>query len=225
MEKKLSAEQFVYNTLSSAILSRRLAPGSQLVEIPISEKLKISRTPIRNAIRKLASERLVNIIPNKGAFVVNPSIDEIKQAYRLRQELEIIAAKQSIHHLDTDDYNRMKNYLNEEDRALEDRDLKRYLQANKNFHMVISEKSGNKFLNEFIERLIDETMIYLILFDSFFEGTSAIPNGPTEHKQIVSALKQKDLKKVENILKLHYENSIKSLSLQDKSYQSLEELF
>jgi DNA-binding GntR family transcriptional regulator len=68
-------------------------------------------------------------------------------------------------------------------------------------------------------------MIYLILFDSFFEGTSAIPNGPTEHNQIVSALKQRDLKKVENILKLHYENSIKSLSLQDKSYQSLEELF
>ena len=225
MKENISVEQHVYNTLKSGILSRKLAPGSQLVEIPISEKLKISRTPVRNAIRKLAADGLVTIIPNKGAFVVNPTKTEVKQAYHLRKDLELIAVRLAIHLLLPGDFERLHQSLTNEVQALEQKSLTDYLEANKNFHMIIAEKSGNKFLIEFIERLINETNIYLILFDTFFEEHSYVPTSTIEHKDILFQLEQKDLIKVEELLHAHFENSIKSLAIQGKGYQTVENLF
>lgn len=225
MAKKQSVEQFVYNTLKSSILTRKLAPGTQLVEIPISEQLNISRTPVRNAIRKLAREQLVNIIPNKGAFVVNPSKEEIEQAYELRSELEIMAAKKSVHMLLPEDFTRMNRYLEDELEALENKNLVDYLEANKNFHLTIIEKCGNKFLIEFIEKLMNETQIYLILFDTFFEELPSPAHGPEEHKLIVSYLQKQDLGNLENILNRHYKNAIASLAIQPREYKSVQDLF
>ncbi len=225
MIKKRSVEQFVYDTLKSAILSRQLAPGNQLVEIPISKQLNISRTPVRNAIRKLAKERLVDIIPNKGAFVVNPSKEEIEQAYELRRELEIIAAKKAVYALLPEDFALMNQYLNDEAQALESKNLVAYLEANKNFHMAITQKCGNKFLIEYIEKLMNETNIYLILFDTFFEELSSTAHGPVEHQLIIASLQAKDLQKLEDILNRHYKNAIDSLAIQKKEYKSVQELF
>src|SRR5699024_8751411 len=97
MTRKTSIHQFVYNKLKDAILTRRLAPGVQLVENTLSRQLNVSRTPIRTAIKQLSDEGLAEIIPNKGAYVINPSIEEIHQAYELRKDLEILALEKSIH--------------------------------------------------------------------------------------------------------------------------------
>ena len=225
MKEKISVEQHVYNTLKSGILSRKLAPGSQLVEISISEQLGISRTPVRNAIRRLSIEGLVTIFPNKGAFVINPAKKEIEQAYNLRRDLELIAVKQAIKLLLPEDFERLRQSLDDEEIALKEKNLINYLEANKVFHMVIAEKSGNKFLTEFIERLINETNIYLILFDKFFEDQSYTPTGPIEHKKILFQLQQKELTKTETLLHLHYDNSIKNLAVQSKEYKTAEDLF
>jgi len=225
MTRKQSVEQLIYNTLKTAILSRKLAPGNQLVETAISNQLNVSRTPIRNAIRKLSGEGLVNNIPNKGAFVVNPTRDEIIQAYNLRKELEIIAVKDAITFLTESDFERMEQSIKNEDIALENKCLVDYLDSNKEFHMVIAERSENKYLLEFIEKLINQTNIYLILFDSFFEELSTTPKSPIGHALIISLLKKKDLPSLKETLSAHYEFAIESLALNEREYQNVDDLF
>src|SRR5690625_5041604 len=204
MKEKYSMKKYVYDKLKESILARKLPPGKQLVEHTISQNLKISRTPIRSAINLLETEGLVEIIPNKGAFVINPTVDEILQAYNLRKSLEIMAAELSIHNLTKKDFEEMESIIAEEKEALYNKDLNTYLEANQNFHKLITKKCENKFLVEFIEKLIRQTSIYLILFDVFFEETSPQPYGYKEHKEIIEVLKSKDITLLKKCLSNHF---------------------
>ncbi|MFA1822610.1 GntR family transcriptional regulator [Virgibacillus oceani] len=224
MKEKHSIKMYIYNTLKESILTRKLPPGKQLVENTISEKLKVSRTPIRNAINLLSTEGLVELVPNKGAFVINPTYDEIIQAYTLRKELELMATELAISHLDEEDFKDMENIIKGEKTALYKKDLKNYLKANQDFHLLIIRKCGNKFLIEFIEKLINQTSIYLILFDTFFDENSPQPYGYREHMEIVQLLRQKDIIKIREGIIKHYDNAINSLDIHEE-YKELDRIF
>ncbi|ASN07295.1 GntR family transcriptional regulator [Virgibacillus necropolis] len=224
MEKKESMKQYIYSQLKEAILTRKLAPGKQLVENTISETLNVSRTPIRSAINLLAGEGLVDIVPNKGAFVTNPSKEEILQAYELRKSLEIMAAERSMNNLTEDDYIEMKSIVIKEKAALDNKDIVRYLDANKDFHMIFSKKCENKFLTEFIEKLIKQTSIYLLLFDVYFEDSSQQPYGYKEHLEIIDLFKQKNLSQLKNCLRNHFDHAIDNLNIHNE-YKKLDSIF
>lgn len=223
--EKKSLEQIVYDKLESAILLRKLAPGTQLIETAISKQLNLSRTPIRNAINKLEQANLVEVFPNKGAYVINPSIKEVFQAYELRKELEIIAAVKALEFLTLEDFKKMEQSLEDEQSALKDKNLRDYLQANQNFHMTIVAKSGNKFLIEFISKLIRQTNVYVTLFDIFFEKHISSPIGPKEHSEIVLQLKDKNQKKLKMILTTHFENALDELSFGESKYKDIKNIF
>jgi DNA-binding GntR family transcriptional regulator len=89
----LLADQ-VYENLSHAILTRKIRPGQHLVEQPLADQLAVSRISVREAIRRLAQDGLVEIIPSKGSFVVNLTAEDVKEIYQLRSALEIIALKE-----------------------------------------------------------------------------------------------------------------------------------
>lgn len=224
MSEKRSLKQSVYTTLKDAILARKLPPGKQIVENVISESLNISRTPIRSAIDLLAADGLVEIIPNKGAFVINPSLDEVLQAYELRKELEIMAVQKSLDSLAETDFAGMEKIVTLEKEALYSKDLKTYVKANESFHLAITKRSGNIFLNEFIEKLINQTSIYLILFDIFFEENSPQPYGYKEHLEIVELMREKNVEALKKTLERHFDNAIKSLDVQT-DYEELDEIF
>lgn len=224
MKEKHLIKDHVYKTLKGAILSRKLAPGKQIVENTISKKLKVSRTPIRNAFNQLALEGLVEVIPNKGAFVINPTIEQILQAYNLRKELEIMAVGLSIDHFYKSDIVEMENIVKGEKEYLYEKDLINYLKSNQNFHMAITSRCRNKFLIEFIEKLINQTSIYLILFDVFFEESSLEPYGYKEHLEIIQLIKQKKFKELKNCLTKHFDNAVDSLDVQS-DYSDLEGIF
>ena len=98
----LLADQ-VYENLSHAILTQKIKPGQHLVEQPLADQLAVSRISIREAIRRLAQNGLVEIIPSKGSFVVSLTADDVEEIYQLRSALEIIALKEIMtakNHLD-----------------------------------------------------------------------------------------------------------------------------
>lgn len=222
---KKSMEQFVYEELKKAILNRKLAPGNQLIEGIIAEKLNVSRTPIRNALKKLASEGLVNIVVNKGAFVIQPTPEEIIQAYEMRKELELVGLKFGCERIDENDIKKLRALIQDEFFSLDQRNINEYLSANKKFHMMLVRKSNNKFLIEFTERIIDQINIYLILYDAFYDVDMKTINSPREHKRIIELLEQKEIKMVEKVLTKHLECSLKGLKIKRMGYQSLEEIF
>jgi len=89
----LLADQ-VYQNLSHAILTQKIKPGQHLVEQPLADQLSVSRVSVREAIRRLAQDGLVEIIPSKGSFVVSLTADDVEEIYQLRSALEIIALKE-----------------------------------------------------------------------------------------------------------------------------------
>ena len=221
---KKSMEQMVYETLKNAILNRTLAPGTQLIESTISEKMKVSRTPIRNAIKDLALEGVVTIIPNRGAFIIQPSVEEIVQAFRMREELECTAIKFGLDKIEKADIEKLNNIIEEEFKALRDRNIFEYLAMNKEFHMMLAIKSKNKYLIQFTEKIISQISIYLILYDSFYNNSMQFET-IEEHKKMVKAIEIKDAKLLEALIRQHTENGLNDLKIDKIKYKSLNDIF
>jgi DNA-binding GntR family transcriptional regulator len=223
--KRVSMEETVYNNIKTAILSRKLAPGKQLVEHNLSNSLGVSRTPIRNAMKKLSLEGLVDIIPNRGAFVTNPPKEEMIQAYELRAKLEYLAVIQAMNSLTETDFRIIQQNLEKERIALHKRNSEEYVHYNKEFHISITQKCRNKFLNEFILRLINQTNIYLILFDDFFSNPEQEPYSPDEHSTILTLIQNKDAENLKTALENHFKRAITSLETHYYRYKEIDEIF
>ncbi|KAB7705599.1 FCD domain-containing protein [Bacillus aerolatus] len=223
--KKNSMEHYVYDHIKTAILSRKLAPGKQLVENKISNTLQVSRTPIRNAIKKLSLEGLVDIIPNKGAFVTSPTKEEIIQAYELRANLEFLAASKAMDSMTEEDFTEIKKSIEEENKVLLNKNSEAYVKSNKSFHVAITEKCNNTFLNEFIVTLINRTNIYLLLYDEFFDNPEQQPYSPDEHTYILNLMEQKNEVELKIALENHFKRAFKSLDIRYNEYKEVDEIF
>jgi len=222
---KKSMEQLAYEKLKDAILRRMLAPGTQLVESTVSEKLKSSRTPIRNAIRRLSSEGLINLIPNRGAFVIQPSKEEIIQAFDIRAELESTGLKFAFDKITDKDIEELKSIAAKEASATKENDHKEYHAMNKAFHMFFARKSGNIFLIEFTEKILDRINVYLQLYDEFYNVKLAEFEGITDHKEIISLLQKKDMERIDKMLRSHIAKSLRSLQIEKIVYKSIDDIF
>ena len=99
MNEYLPLRDVVFNTLRQAILRGELKPGERLMEIQLANKLGVSRTPIREAIRKLELEGLVSIIPNKGAYVTGITRKDVEDIYAIRSLLEGLCARWATAHI------------------------------------------------------------------------------------------------------------------------------
>ena len=192
MRQKQSMKQYVYQTLKKAILYREIAPGTQLVEQSICSKLDVSRTPVRNAIGKLEKDGLITVYPNRGAFVTFPTADEINQAFRAREEVEKIATFMAIDHFSSADIKHLRSLINKEQESYKKNDIFLYLDINKQFHMAITKKSNNKFLIEFMEKILNQMNVYFMLFDVFYETNIEESKRYLEHEAIVNAIEAKD---------------------------------
>lgn len=222
MKQKQSMKQYVYQTLKEAILFRQIAPGTQLVELTISKKLKVSRTPLRNAIQQLEDEGLVTVYPNRGAFVALPTADEIKQAYAARNELEKASAQIAINKIKQEDIQQLRQLIKLERESYKKKDILLYLDVNKRFHMELAKISENKFFIEFIEKMLNQINVYFMLYDVFYDTDIENSKRYLEHEQIVDAIEEKDMNKLNSLFDHHVEKSFCYLDLEEKRYAFFE---
>lgn len=190
-EKSLSLKQKVYQHIKEAIFQRKMTPGFQLIETDISKQLQVSRTPIREAFQQLAKEGLVDIIPYRGAYIANPSHDEIKDICHARAVIESAAAEIIIDHITSEDIMVLEELVEKEEQASSKKDIEQYLSINKQFHLFIVQMANNQYFSEFAEILLDKTNIYLIFYDHFFDQNNQlqIAQSPNEHRRIIQLLK------------------------------------
>lgn len=224
MAEKNSIKNNVYNILKDAILTKKLSPGSQIIENTISTHLQVSRTPIRSAMNQLADEGLIEMIPNRGAYVINPTRDEIVQAYELRKELEVMAVKKSLGQFTKKDFVEINALIQLEKKALAAKNFESYLEINTKFHLLITKKCNNIFLIDFIETLIQRTNAYLILFDRFLDEETFTPYGYKEHEEIMNVLKEGNKEELILSVEKHFDNAISSLRIKNE-YTTLDDLF
>lgn len=221
---KKSAEQRIVDKLKQAILRRELAPGTKLVEAIISEKLNVSRTPIRHAFRKLEEEGYVTLVQNKGAYVVQPDIKEIIQAFELRIELECIAVKFGLDKVSDHDILRLEETLEEEVSVYKTEDIPEYIALNKRFHMLLADRSDNKYISEFLRKVIDQIDIYLRIYDVVDTKSEEKNISLDEHRKIIEAIKSGDVEEVQIAIRHHLESTLDTLKQTAEGYKSLDQM-
>ncbi|MBS2970963.1 GntR family transcriptional regulator [Metabacillus sp. KIGAM252] len=224
MKEKQTTEQRVYNNLKEALLARKIAPGTQLVEQTISETLKVSRTPIRQAFQKLEAEGLIEIIPNKGSYVVHPTKDEILSFFDMRREFEHMAVKYGLDKLEAADIENLKSLLEKEQETYKSKDLNGYVHLNKEFHLYLARKSGNRFLIRYMEQLLNQNNVYLFLFDVFYQVETEHNARAAEHEKMVQAMEDKNAEDLHILIDQHMKRSINDLRLEDEVFKPLSKI-
>ncbi len=218
-------EQMVYDSLKSAILNRKLPPGNQLVENTIAQKLNVSRTPIRNAIKKLEVEGLVTLIPNRGAFVIQPTIEEIIEAFEMRRELEKLGVRYGLKEVSPEDIHHLRTLNGRVKEAFEEQDINRYLDENKQFHLFLAKKGNNRYVSQFLEMIFNQINVYLLLYDAFNYSNIKGEDIYNEHEKIISFIAEKNEEKLMIYMDSQLNRILQEIKLDKMNYQALENIF
>jgi DNA-binding GntR family transcriptional regulator len=145
LDRSLLSDQ-VYTRIRTEILDRDLAPGIRIVESELARQLGVSQAPVRDALRRLAHEGLVEQFARRGTFVTEISESEARQTYEVRANLEELAAHEFMANASDADLDELDHLLRQMRAAAADDDVARLVQADAAFHRTIWEASGNVLL-------------------------------------------------------------------------------
>lgn len=177
--------EIVYEELKRQILIGEIAPGTRMMEVELADDMGVSRTPVREAIRKLEKEGLVSIEPRRGAYASDISIKDMVDVLEVRQDLEGMAAGLAAAKITEEEKAALKHTTDEYKKAVESGDVEEIIKWDEAFHKIIVGCSGNKTLVQLISQVQELALRFrYIYYDDFsrFEGQ------PQEHKAIVDAI-------------------------------------
>ena len=193
--KNMDLRQIVYEKIKQAIVSGIIKPGEKLSEVELAEKMAVSRTPVREAIRQLAKTSLVTLTPRKGAYVSLPSISDAGALYELREELEKFAAA-----LVSANPPELKEFLEIFSQMDNSTDPQKYLEEDRRFHAFIYQASGNRFLMNSLQELVDVINLYRPYSLGDPDYIKRLAEG---HVEIIEALLAHDEERVREAMGAH----------------------
>jgi len=190
----------VAERLREQIFSHELAPGSWLDEQNLAAAFGISRTPMREAIKVLASEGLVTTKMNKGAYVTEVDRRDLEQIFTVLSLLEGQAAKETAIKATEDQLTQLDNLHHRLEKAAADRDTGQFFEINVKFHELIQEIAGNKWMNGVIEDL--RKVLKLQRRDSL-SRSGRLLSSLVEHREILQAILKRDPQAAELAMRKH----------------------
>lgn len=205
-----TSSDYVYFDLRDKIASRELKPKQRLLEVKIATEMGVSRTPVREALRRLASEGLVKIVPNSGARVASPTPNEMENAYSVREYLENLSVELACRNgLDSRAIESLESVLAAEESASEKGDIDAFLEANNAFHRLIAESGKNQVLCEHIDSIMTRTNVFIFFCDDFDEEKKA---SVAEHRAILRAIAKRDREGAQREMREHLTHSHRALA-------------
>ncbi|NPV91837.1 MAG: GntR family transcriptional regulator [Firmicutes bacterium] len=151
-----TAHGIVLDRLREAIVSGVLKPGERLMEMQLAEDLGVSRTPVREAMRKLELEGFVHTIPRKGIFVVDYTDKDIVDTFKVRLALEVLAVELAVPNITDEDIEKLIGVLEEEAESIENKELEDMVRTDERFHDIILQASGNRQLLQIVVNLREQ---------------------------------------------------------------------
>jgi DNA-binding GntR family transcriptional regulator len=198
----------VADRLREQIFSKELAPGSWLDEQNLAKQFGISRTPMREAIKVLASEGLITIKMRRGAYVTEVARKDLEQIFAILSLLEGEAAREAAAKASEEELNQLDYWHHRLEKAAADRDIEQFFEINGKFHELIREIAGNRWMNGVIEDL--RKVLKLHRRDSL-TSTGRLQNSLIEHRAILNALLKRDQAAAENIMRKHMAQGLEAL--------------
>ncbi|WP_242985428.1 GntR family transcriptional regulator [Vallitalea okinawensis] len=204
----LPLRDVVFNALREAILKGDLKPGERLMEKQLAEKMGVSRTPIREAIRKLELEGLVVMVPRKGAQVAEITEKDVRDVLEVRAALEELAVKLACAKISDHEVKQLKEAINEFEEARRKGDLETLVQLDIRFHDIIFKSTANDKLEQIINNLREQMFRYRL---AYLRNESYHDKITDEHKDIAEALVEKDVERACRTAKQHIQNQEKAV--------------
>lgn len=208
MSAYLPLRDVVFNTLRQAILRGELKPGERLMEIQLANKLGVSRTPIREAIRKLELEGLVLMVPRKGAEVADISEKSLRDVLEVRKALEELAVKLTCDKIKCAQIRELKHAAEEFRKTLKSSDITQIAEADVRFHDVIYEATDNQKLVQLLNNLREQMYRYRI---EYLKRQEAYPQLLAEHEEIIRRIEGKEKELAAKIVCKHIDNQVEAV--------------
>lgn len=203
MNEYLPLRDVVFNTLRQAILKGELAPGERLMEIQLAEKLGVSRTPIREAIRKLELEGLVLMIPRKGAEVARISEKSLRDVLEVRRSLEELAIELACERMTQEELRTLEEAQAAFKKAVEDGDAMAIAQTDEHYHDLIYQGTGNDKLVQILNNLREQMYRYRLEYIKDRDKRQILL---LEHDHILKALQSRNLAEAKTAVREHIDN-------------------
>ena len=205
MNEYLPLRDVVFNTLRQAILRGELKPGERLMEIQLANKLGVSRTPIREAIRKLELEGLVLMIPRKGAEVAEITEKNMRDVLEVRKALEELAVQLACEKITAEEIEEMKKAAEEFKMILKSKDITEIAEADVRFHDIIYMATDNQKLILLLNNLREQMYRYRV---EYLKREEAYPQLIAEHAAIIEYISKGEKKAATDVMCKHIDNQV-----------------
>ncbi|MBT9135513.1 MAG: HTH-type transcriptional repressor RspR [Firmicutes bacterium] len=194
----------VFEHLREAIVAGRLRPGERLMEVQLAEEMGVSRTPVREAIRKLELEGLVVMITRRGAYVSDLSVKDIAETFEIRAALESLAAGLAAERITPEGLEQLERTLVQIGECMDDSSVDRLVELDEKFHSILFAASRNQRLSQIVSNLREQI--------NRFRQTSLATPGRfravfQEHKRIAEAISEGNSSLAQALAKEHMENA------------------
>ena len=208
MDEYLPLRDVVFKTLRQGILTGELKPGERLMEIHLADRLGVSRTPIREAIRKLELEGLVTMIPRKGAEVAQISAQNLKDVLEVRQALDALGVELACERITEEGLVELKEACDHFAKVTATKDATVITKADVALHDVIIRATGNERLQQMISNLSEQMYRYRFEYikDSSYHALLI-----EEHKRIYESIAARDKEQAVKAIQTHIDNQLNTI--------------
>ena len=208
MNEFLPLRDVVFNTLRKAILTGQLKPGERLMEVHLAGKLGVSRTPIREAMRKLELEGLVVMIPRRGAEVAQITEKSLSDVLEVRRALDALSVELACDRITEEEIEALKKACDEFEKAAKGKDVSVIARADVALHDIIVQAAGNQRLEQLVNNLAEQMYRYRFVY---IKDESQHDRLIDEHREIYESIASHDKERALRAAKLHIDNQEKSI--------------
>lgn len=209
MDEYLPLRDVVFKTLRQAILLGELKPGERLMEIQLANKLGVSRTPIREAIRKLELEGLVLMIPRKGAEVAEIKEKSLRDVLEVRKALEELSAELACDRITPEMIGELTQAAADFRKVLRSKDVTEIARADVRFHDVIYKAADNQRLMQLLSNLGEQMYRYRV---EYLKNPGVYDKLLKEHEAIIDCIRKREKEEAVKIVCQHIDNQVEAVS-------------
>jgi len=199
----------IVQAITTAIVERRLMPGTKLAEQPIADIFKVSRTLVRQALNQLSRDHLVTLEPARGAFVAQPSVQEARQVFEVRAMIEAAMMRQLCARITDAQIAELRRHLRDEQDAVARTDVTGRTRLLADFHVVLARMLGNEVLAQLLADLLSRCSLIALMYQS----SHSAEHSQDEHVAIVDALERRDARAAVRLMASHLGNVERNLRL------------
>ncbi|HML38423.1 MAG TPA: GntR family transcriptional regulator [Bacillota bacterium] len=204
MRKYKTKVEIIYEVLKESIITGIYKPGDRITIAQVAKDNEVSEIPVRESLRMLESEGLIDIKPNIGPVVSIISEEDILEQFEIRGVLEGYATRQSIDNLEESDLLELESIVGKMKAAIEEQDFQEYGELNRMFHSYIHESCGNLILSNMITDLLNRWERNRSVF---YLAPQRSKESLEEHYRIIELIKEKKGKEVEEFVRIHKQKS------------------